>query len=368
MDKATYDFAVLEKKYNGFLVPSVKLIIGGTEIDATEVPVPTITVDIDAGKSAGGAHVTIEGMYDLENSKWLEKLLDTIEIGKTLEIHAGYGTKKLIFFGYIDSVTVNYSGSAIPQITFTGIDASGYLMNSDTTKYYEKKTQAAAAKEILGTCVSKGYAKKLDFTDSDILEVKSETTKKEMSDFEWLSLIAERSGVNFFVVQGVLVYKKVLNSTSPIITLKLGSSLLSFSRSKSTKAQIGKVVVKSIDKDGKSINGEATSSTLSGSGKEAAGTASEFKTVTKTIEVLAVDTAELCKKIAQDLFNKYSLQYISGSGRCIGIPELIPGRYIKLEGMDKASNATYFIDKVSHKISASEGYITEFSVKGAKSQ
>jgi phage protein D len=367
MDKATYDFAVLEKKYNGFLVPSVKLIIGGTEIDATEVPVPTITVDIDAGKSAGGAQVTIEGMYDLENSKWLEKLLDTIEIGEVLEIQAGYSTKKLIFFGYIDSVNVNYSGNAIPQISFTGIDASGYLMNPDTTNYHEEKTQAAVAKKILETCVNEGYAKKLDFGDSDIPDFETDTTQNEMSDYQWLSLLAERSGVNFFVVQGVLVYKNIMSYSSPIITLKLGSSLLSFSRSKSTNLQIGKVIVTSVNKD-KEISGEATSSTLPGSGKDAASTASKFKTVTKKIQVTAVNTAELCKKIAQNIFNKYALQYVSGRGRCIGIPELIPGRYIKLEGMDKASNATYFIDKVTHKISASEGYITEFSVKGAKSQ
>jgi phage protein D len=365
LDNSTYDFSALELKYGGFLVPSVKLVIGGRVIDATGVPLPTVSVDIDSGKAAGGASVVIEDMYDLENSKWLDNLLDTVKVGETLEIHAGYGTKKLIFYGYIDSVSVSYSGNALPSITFSGIDASGYLMNAVTSKYFENKTLSEAAKELLGQCVSKGYAKKLEF--EDIPDIKIETVKQNMSDYDWLSLLAERSGVNFFVVQGVLIYKSVLSFTSPLITLNLGSSLLSFNRSVSLSEQVGKVVVNSLDKNGKPISGEASSSSLSGSGSEAADAAPEFNALVKSVAVAAVYTAEQCKRIAQNLFNKYSLQYVSGKGTCIGLPELIPGRYIKLGGMDKASNATYYIDKVTHSISASDGFTTEFTLKGAKS-
>ena len=56
---------------------------------------------------------------------------------------------------------------------------------------------------------------------------------------------------------------------------------------------------------------------------------------------------------------------VSGGGSCIGIPELIPGRYNKIDGGDDQSNGSYFLTKVRH-IFDIDGYKTEFEIKGAK--
>ena len=47
------------------------------------------------------------------------------------------------------------------------------------------------------------------------------------------------------------------------------------------------------------------------------------------------------------------------------LPELIPGRYIKIDGGDEHTNGTYFLTKVCHRISI-DAYTTSFEVKGAK--
>ena len=57
--------------------------------------------------------------------------------------------------------------------------------------------------------------------------------------------------------------------------------------------------------------------------------------------------------------------FISGEGECIGIPELIPGRYLKIDGGDELTNGTYFLTKVYHRFRTDE-YTTAFEVKGAK--
>ncbi len=54
-------------------------------------------------------------------------------------------------------------------------------------------------------------------------------------------------------------------------------------------------------------------------------------------------------------------------GECIGIPELIPGRYIKIDGADEQTAGTYFITKVCHRFSRGS-YVTVFEVKGAKTK
>ena len=51
----------------------------------------------------------------------------------------------------------------------------------------------------------------------------------------------------------------------------------------------------------------------------------------------------------------------------MGLPELIPGRYITLKGFDKSTADKYFISKVTHEFSE-DGYYTSFEVKGAKSK
>ena len=51
----------------------------------------------------------------------------------------------------------------------------------------------------------------------------------------------------------------------------------------------------------------------------------------------------------------------------MGIPELIPGRYITLKGFDKTVSDKYFISKVTHEYNA-DGYYTTFEVKGARTK
>ena len=69
--------------------------------------------------------------------------------------------------------------------------------------------------------------------------------------------------------------------------------------------------------------------------------------------------------LAQHRLNSIAMGFVSGEGECIGIPELIPGRYIKIEGADKNTVGTYFITKVCHRFRP-ERYTTTFEVKGAK--
>ena len=59
------------------------------------------------------------------------------------------------------------------------------------------------------------------------------------------------------------------------------------------------------------------------------------------------------------------MDFVSGEGECVGIPELIPGRYLKIEGSDSHTNGLYFLTKVRHSFSEA-GYTTSFEFKGAK--
>ncbi len=366
MDTGSYEFKSLESKYDGFLAPAFEITVGSAKIDSAKVPISQLSVDIDAGTSAGGCHFVIESQYDYEKSAWTD-VLDKIEVGAKLSIKGGYVKKQDIFFGFVDDYTIEYSSDAAPRVSVTGIDAKGYLMNAKNQQYMSEKATTAVVKEILNECVSGGYAKSVS-VDS-ISDFNAQLIQNEIDDYKFLCFLAEMFNLSFFVVNGEIVFKNVMSTTSTLIKLVLGVSLLSFSKTVSVKEQVGKVVVYSIDpKTKKPIKGEADSTSKPGSGKEGSELAKGFNKIVEDEVNFLVYTPEECEKLAQARFDARAFSLVSGQGRCVGIPEIIPGRYIELAGFDSDSSDNYFITKVTHEYSREGGYHTTFGVKGAKTK
>lgn len=366
MDTGTYKFKSLEEKYKGFLAPAFEITVGSKKLDSSKIPISSVTVDINADQQAGGCSFAVESQYDYEKRKWDNSLLNTVKVGAKIIIKAGYVSKQEIFFGFVDDFTVNYSADSAPTISVNGIDAKGFLMNAKDCKYMSEKSTAVVVKEILGECVSKGYAKSMQV--GTVKDYSAELVQEDMDDYRFLCFLAEAYHMNFFVVDGEIVFDDVMKKTKPLIELNLGVSLLNFSRSMSLKDQVGKVVVYGIDPVSlKPISGEASDTSISGTGKEAGDIARGYNGMVQKEVSFFVQTAEECKKLAQALFDERASKFVTGRGRCVGIPELIPGRYIQIDGLDSDSNNNYFITKVTHEYSA-EGYFTTFEVKGAKSK
>ena len=366
MDTGSYNFKSLEDKYDGFRAPAFEVSVGGTKLDSSKFHFSSITVDIDAGTGAGGCSFTVEAQYDYEGSKWNNSLLDTIQVGQKIEIKAGYVSKKSVFFGFVDDFTINYSAESAPSLSVNGIDAKGYLMNASDRKYMQEKSTATVVKEILNDCVSKGYAKKV--TVGTIKDFDVELIQEEMDDYHFLCFLAKVYNMVFTVIDGEIVFDQLMQKTSKLLELNMGVSLLQFSKTVSLRNQVGKVVVYGIDpKTLKPISGEATDSSVSGAGSEAGDIAKGFNGIVQKEINFFVQTPEECKELAQAIFDQRAYSFVSGKGRCVGIPELIPGRYITLKGFDKSAADNYFISKVTHEFS-DDGYYTSFEVKGAKSK
>lgn len=367
MDTAEYKFKALESKYDGFLAPAFEITVGRHKIDSAKIPISSLEVTIEAGESAGGCSFEIESQYDYEKGSWADDLLDIIAVGEKLIIKGGYVSKKEIFYGFVDDVVIDYSADAAPRIQVNGIDAKGLLMGATDNKYMSEKSATAIVKEILGDCVSKGYAKKM--TVGAITDFKAQLIQEEMDDYKFLCKLAEIYNVCFMVIDGEIIFENLMQKTKLLLTLTLGVNLLSFRKALSVKDQVGKVTVYSVDPTTlEAIEGSATDTSISGSGEEAGDHAKAFDSIVEKEVNYFVTTPEECKRLAQAQFDAKAFSFVAGSGRCLGIPELIPGRYIKIDGLDKKSSDQYFISKVTHEYSSENGYFTSFEVKGAKSK
>jgi phage protein D len=367
VDSGSYTFKDLEAKYGSFLAPSFTVKVGGAPLDAVKTPVSSLSVDIDAGAGAGGCRFTIESKYDQKRSAWEDDLLGLVEVGKKLEIEMGYVKKKQVFYGFIDDCAVEYTVGAAPRVTVSGIDAKGFLMNSVNIKYMGEKEGKAVVDELLGRCLQKNLATKK--TVGALPKYTAKLIQDKQTDYAFLCRLAEMFCVQFFIVNGEIVFDNVIKNTNPVLTLTNGIGLISFSKKLSLRRQIGKVVVTGNGADTKAISGEATSTSLGGGGSEAQKKASGVVGDAEISEYSEfVRSPQECKQLAQAIYDARALDFVSGEGKCIGIPELIPGRYIAIEGLDKGSNDKYYVSKVTHQYSDKDGYLTTFQIKGAKSK
>ncbi|MGI6193662.1 MAG: phage late control D family protein [Christensenellales bacterium] len=344
----------------------MEITLGGTKLDTAKIPVTSLEVELSAEGAAGGCTFTVEGLYDYENSKWKNDLAKTIKLGASLEVSGGYVQKKQLFYGYVDEYSLEHNGEGAPKITVTGIDGLGFLMNCREPYYGGAKKGKEIITEILKKSVSAGFAKSVEVDSGNTLQdFETPVIKEQVDDFKFLRILAERYGMVLMAINGELIFDSLWQSSDPLITLTVGKGLISFNKRISLKGQVGKVVMWGRDVNQKFIQGSASSVNTGGSGKSAAQLVTGLsKAILREYNEYARTEGELAR-LAQARLNSIAMGLVSGEGTCVGIPELIPGRFIKIEGMEDEANGSYFISKVTHSFTT-EGYFTRFEIKGAK--
>ena len=362
MDRGQYTYSALWKKYDQFTAPDFEITVGSTQLDNNKYTIPNLDVEISADGTAGGCSFTVDGLYDYETETWSNNLAKTIQVGAKVVVKGGYVQKKELFYGYVDDYTIEFRKDGAPRVSVTGIDALGYLMSLREPLYAGKKKAAEIVKSILNKGVSAGFAKKV--TVGSLTGFETPIIKEQVDDWRFLNLMAQRYGATLFVVDGELIFDTVADQTSPIITLQLGRELQCFTKRVSMARQVGKVEIYGRDVNQKAVKGVASSVSM-GSGKSAADLVPKLKqAVLREYSEYAQTQAE-CKKLAQNRLNGIAMGLVAAQGQCVGIPELIPGRYLKVEGTDDQLDGSYFLTKVRHSFE-NDGYVTTFEAKGAK--
>lgn len=362
MDKSSYTFSALCSKYDDFRAPAFTIKVGGKELPGTYIP--SLEVEITADGAAGGCQFSAECAYDYQQSKFVGDLSDQLQVGKKLEIQGGYVKKKTIFVGYIDEVATVYSNRGVPSIQVTGLDGLGFLMHCQTPTYGGQNTPKKVVEDMLAKAVTAGYAtKKTVGTLPDFGKIS--LVKEQLDDFRFLQLMAIRCNMTLAAIQGELVFDDLIGSTSSLVTLKPTEGLLSFQCRTSLRGQVGQVEVWGRDINQQFIQGSANKVSVGGSGKTAMDLAPKFKTTVLREYSELAQTKELCKKLAQAKLDAIAMEFVWGEGSCVGLPELIPGRYVTIDGLDNRSKCSFFVQKVVHSFSV-DGYLTRFEVKGAR--
>lgn len=75
-----------------------------------------------------------------------------------------------------------------------------------------------------------------------------------------------------------------------------------------------------------------------------------------------VASAEEAQFLAEALLAERAYEFLTGTGKTIGLPDLRPGHNVEIDGVGRRFGGLYFVTKVTHTLDAN-GLLTEFGVR-----
>ncbi|QZY54473.1 phage late control D family protein [Crassaminicella profunda] len=359
MDKKQYKFENLEKKYDGFRVPAIKVKINGKVLTKSHPFITEIDVDLGIGYEASACTFFVRHIYDKVNRKFNSEMMKKyFKLGNIVEIELGYIKAISVFKGYISSIHTNFTGGEAPYLEIQCMDGKGIMMNNMRSEKKSYKKYSDAAKNVLGKYSKLVKKSKIDPTPK--LERTIEQFRE--SDYDFVVKLAKEINYEFFILRGTAYFRKPRAIKTPIIQLEWDKNLINFSREIGLAEQISEVTVKNYnEKEKKVIKGTANKIIKAGKGKKTAKKTSSLINETTKIVIIdsSIKTEIEAKKRAEAELDKISMKFVTVRGECIGLPEIIPGRYIRLSKLSPEINNDYYILKVNHRVDAS-GFITSF--------
>lgn len=361
------DLATLSDQHGAFYVPAFAVRVDRMDLlHDHAVAVTQVEVDLTLG-GAGHFSFTVADAFDFDTGEFRtgdgNDLLATLSFGAPIDIAMGYGDvtslTKLIS-GIATQITTDFSEGGSPELHIAGYDNSFPMMGGKRTKSWTDRQDSDVVQEIAG----------LYNLNSEIVSTAEKLPQIEQnneSDLEFLFMLADRNGYETYFTDRTLHFAPP-QTPDGVVTLEWGKSLLSFKPDGNLAGQVSGVEVYGWDPKTKDkIVGTAQHGDESERDPKRDSAGDRLATLLRKQPVLRIrhpvfSQADATKK-AKALLKGTAEQFLTGEGETIGIPDLLPGRRITLEGLGKRFSKTYYVDKTTHRFD-SGGYRTHFNVKG----
>jgi uncharacterized protein involved in type VI secretion and phage assembly len=186
------------------------------------------------------------------------------------------------------------------------------------------------------------------------------------SDLEFLQRRAAGLGRLLFINGRELHFEEPAIGQAAQVDLSYGQQgdLLRFRSRLSTLDQVNTVKVHSWDiKQKQAIVGQATTSSLPPAiGEQAKNWFSS--SVTVNLIDCQIITQNQADKLAASALSRHASRFAEAEGLAFGNPKLLAGVKVKISNVGTRLSGTYFVTSATHRYSAHDGYLVEFSVSG----
>lgn len=336
-----------------FFAPGFDVRVSGVTMAADIAGLVTaLTVETD---------LDVAGSFSLTLRNPDNALLDSalFDLGKTVEIHLGYGgTLVPAFLGEITSLEPTFPQSGPPVLRIGGYDRSYRLRrNQPEPTDYQFTYDGMIAAQI---AVQHGLIPIVDPTPGFHRKI----TQVE-SDMAFLKSRAEQYFFDVYVRWDKLYFQFPRPRTSQHV-LTWGVNLSSFAPRLSTTGLAGLQVIRGYNQElAQTIFGIALAADLDLDdiieriGSSAVELLSSL--VRRGIRKNTVDNPLDAMLLAKSLLAAIIDGMYEGSGECIGLPELSAGDYLTIEGVGQRFSGTYRVRRVTHRL-GDDGFHTTFSI------
>lgn len=381
---ADFNYDDLRKKYDNFEMPIAVVYLGGKDIheDKNNFAISDINIENTCGYEASIANFSIYGSYNVLGSNFMYKELSKyIALGTPVVIYLGYnGEATEVFRGFIARVNFFYHEMDMPGVEITAMDVKGIMMSGSYVKQLKADCYSDAVIEILkrtnyekmqggsgGTSDNTTIITKIAVGDTPDKGQGGESagagekqvTDKSIemvgeSDYEFIVKAGKKFNFEFYTVGGIVYFNTAKSNTDILMELGPETGMRNMDFELDMTGLVETVEVRGVDV-GKAdlISAKKKLSNKISRGSKAKGLLSDVKHV-------VIDPTIHDKTEAQ-----YRLEYLSeniayrlGTLNCelVGIPELIPGRFIQLDGIDVEQDYKVYVTSVTHKMSTERGY------------
>lgn len=393
------EYSDLQSKYDDFAFPRAEILLNKKVLKAVSgvnFIINDIHVETTSGFEASVASFRIYNVYDMKSGKFrYDEMNSQLYMGASVSISLGYlDALENVFVGFVAGIAFGYSPDDLPYIEVSAMDVKSLMMGGTysyqltSTSYgdavnevfkrtgYTKlqamggitglnicdtpdKKPGADAKPKIGAVPAAPKAAALDQKKSaETIEMVAE------SDYEFVVKAAKKFNYEFFVDRGTVNFRKAKSVTASLASLAVSKGILGFHLEYSLTGIVGEVEARGMNAgEGKVIKSTKTlKNALSASGK-AEGLVGQAK---KVYIDPSINSKEQADARADSLLEQMSYRLGSLEADCVGIPDLVPGRFISVSGFGAPIDNTFYLKTVKHDFTSDGGYHTKIIACASK--
>lgn len=308
--------------------------------------------------------MTVNDEYDTKKGEFKGLAEDSIfKEGNMVTIKMGYGGKlDTMINGRIDELESNFFSGDAPTLTISGFDFSCEFRKPSLGKPFPNMSYSEIVEEI-----AKDKFKFCKIHHTDKLD-KVISKKDDTSNYNFIQELARDCNREFGIDrENTLYFIKSQAYKDEIVTLEWGKYLISFNPKMRLSDLYSKVEVRGHNSEDpkKPISGTANPGDESVKEKKCKTGSQIAKELNleseKVLTVKCPISNEQAKEIALSILNKASDTLFTGSGECIGLPQIKPQVAIRIENVGEKFCGKYYVESATHVINDS-GYRTSFKV------
>lgn len=349
--KVTYK--ELADKYANFIVPVAKINVNGLNVIKTQnLVVQELEVKLSL-YTASSVTIKFSDQYEEEEHSFKSAVKNTFLPGTIVEVELGYlSTTQKVFKGYVEMTGVEMGEAEYFVVTL--MDVKRLMMISGKKELlYSVTNYSDAFKQVMNSYSA------VCSVDVDATSDKLENPIAQMgTDYEFVTqeLIGKgKTNREFVVLAGTAYFRKPGKVTTPIMKARYGRELTNLQISHCYRELDIEVI--GMDDSEKIVTGKAS----------VVGNVSQKKLLVQkpvyTVTDASADTKEKADTKAEVIARNLQEKSTIGRGATIGLPEIVPGRYLEVENIDSMIDKKYYITEVTHFFT-NENFVTQFEVGG----